>query len=61
MSKSGNYYATKETYLGNKYISLAFKKYYQKQISLNQLADFLDVKPKSIAHIDPFKQNGVFK
>lgn len=57
----GNYYATKETYLGNKYISLAFKKYYQKHISLNQLADFLDVKPKTIAHIDPFKQSGIFE
>lgn len=61
VSKGGNYYATKETYLGDKYISLAFKKYYQKHISLNQLADFLDVKPKVIAHIDPFKQNGIFE
>ena len=57
----GNYYATKEAYLGNRYISLAFKKYYQKRISLNQLADFLDVKPKAISHIDPFKQRGVFE
>ena len=57
----GNYYATKEAYLGNKYISLAFKKYYQKHISLNQLADFLDVKPKVIPHIDPFKQSGIFE
>ena len=57
----GNYYATKETYLGKKYISLAFEKYYQKRISLNQLADFLDVKPKVITHIDPFKQSGVFE
>ena len=57
----GNYYATKETYLGNKYLSLAFSKYYKKHISLNQLADFLDVKPKVIPHIDPFKQSGVFE
>ena len=59
--KGGNYYATKETYLGNKYISIAFKRYYQKHISLNQLADFLDVKPKAVAHIDPFKQSGIFE
>lgn len=57
----GNYYATKETYLGDKYISLAFKKYYQRKISLSQLVDFLDVKPKVIPHIDPFKQSGVFE
>ena len=57
----GNYYATKETYLGEKYISLVFKKYHQKQISLNQLAEFLDVKPAGAPEIDPFKQKGVFK
>ena len=60
-TKGGNYYATKETYLGDKYISIAFKRYYQKHISLNQLADFLDVKPKAVAHIDPFKQSGIFE
>ena len=60
-TKGGNYYATKETYLGDKYISIAFKRYYQKRISLNQLADFLDVKLKAISHIDPFKQSGIFE
>ena len=59
--KGGNYYATKETYLGEKYISIVFKKYHQKQISLNQLSEFLDVKPKTALQIDPFKQRGVFK
>ena len=57
----GNYYATKETYLGEKYISLVFKKYHQKQISWDQLADFLDVKPNKAYQIDPFKQSGVFE
>ena len=59
--KGGNYYAMKETYLGEKYISLVFKKYHQKQISLNQLAEFLDVRPKAVSQIDPFKQKGVFE
>ena len=59
--KGGNYYATKETYLGDKYISLAFRKYYQKHISLYQLAEFLDVKPKAIDKMDPFKQKGIFE
>ena len=57
----GNYYATKETYLGEKYISLVFKKYHQKQISLNQLSEFLGEKPKTALQIDPFKQKGVFE
>lgn len=57
----GNYYATKETYLGEKYISLVFKKYHRRQISLNQLAEFLDAKPNTALQIDPFKQKGVFK
>ena len=49
----GNYYPTRETYLGNKYISLAFSKYYKNQISLEQLADFLGVKPNSALRIEP--------
>ena len=60
-TKGGNYYATKEAYLGDKYISLAFGKYYQKRISLSQLADFLDIKQKAIADMDPFKQSGIFE
>ena len=51
----------KETYLGDKYISLAFGKYYKKHISLNQLADFLGIKPNAITHIDPFRQSGIFE
>ena len=60
--QGGNFYATKEAYLGEKYISLVFKKYHQKRISLNQLAEFLDTKrPETALQIDPFKQKGVFE
>lgn len=44
----GDYYTTKGAYLGDGYLSLAFKKYFQNKISVNQLADYLGVKVKSI-------------
>jgi len=44
----GNYYLTQKTYLGEGYLSLAFSKYYQKKISLDQLAGYLGVKVKSV-------------
>ncbi len=52
-SKGGNYYAAKETYLGKKYISLVFEKYYKNQISLDQLADFLNEKPGNALSFEP--------
>ena len=48
----GNYYATLKTYLGTKYLSLAFAKYYQRQISEFQLADYLGVKVSSLANVE---------
>ena len=48
----GDYYATKGVYLGEGYLSLAFKKYYQNKISIMQLADYLGVKVKSIPGMD---------
>ena len=49
----GNYYANQETYLGNKYISLVFKKYYESQISMEQLADFLGVNSDLALSLEP--------
>ena len=48
----GNYYATLKTYLGTKYLSLAFAKYYQRQISEFQLADYLGVKVSNLANVE---------
>lgn len=48
----GNYYATKGAYLGEGYLSLAFSKYYQSKISINQLADYLGVKVKNISGME---------
>ncbi|UCH97666.1 MAG: ImmA/IrrE family metallo-endopeptidase [Candidatus Aminicenantes bacterium] len=48
----GDYYATKGTYLGEGYLSLAFSRYFQKKISINQLADYLGVKVKNISGME---------
>jgi Zn-dependent peptidase ImmA (M78 family) len=47
-SDGGNYYATQIVYLGEKFLKLAFSKYYQEKCTLEQLADYLNVKAKSI-------------
>ena len=48
----GNYYLTKGVYLGERYIDLAFSRYLQKRISLDQLANYLGVKVKNIAGME---------
>ena len=51
-SGGGNYYFTQVAYLGRNYINLAFDKYYRNQISINQLADFLNVKESSVSGVE---------
>lgn len=50
----GYYYATQATYLGYKYLSLAFSRYYAGECSLQQLADHLGMKPKSVAGLERY-------
>lgn len=50
----GDYYATKATYLGEKYLSLVFGRYYQGRISIQQLADFLNVRVSSVPGLEQF-------
>jgi Zn-dependent peptidase ImmA (M78 family) len=50
----GDYYATQATYLGGKFLGLAFGKYYEGQYSLEQLAGYLNVKAKSVAGLEQF-------
>ena len=47
----GNYYYNKGAYLGENYIDTAFNRYYQKRISIDQLANYLRVKVKNVASI----------
>ena len=48
-----NPFIVKESHLGKKYISIVFSKYYKNQISLEQAADFLDVKPDFALSLEP--------
>ncbi len=50
----GNYYGTQKSYLGHKYLHLVFNEYYQQRINQEQLADYLQVKIKSIPTLEGF-------
>jgi Zn-dependent peptidase ImmA (M78 family) len=45
---SGNYYNSHRAYLGQRYIDLAFTKYYQRRFDRSQLAEYLNLKPKNL-------------
>jgi Zn-dependent peptidase ImmA (M78 family) len=45
---SGNYYNSQRAYLGQSYIDLAFTRYYQRRFDQGQLAEYLNLKPKSL-------------
>jgi Zn-dependent peptidase ImmA (M78 family) len=49
---TGNYYSTQVAYLGNKYLSLVFRKLYQGQLTTDQVADYLSVKTKNVPGIE---------
>jgi Zn-dependent peptidase ImmA (M78 family) len=48
----GDYYATQASYLGDHYLSLVFSRHYQGRLSLEQAADYLGVRTKSIAGLE---------
>ena len=50
----GNHYYTKIAYLGMEYINLAFRRYYQNRIDYDQLADFLDMKPRHLTQLENY-------
>ena len=52
--EGGNSYYTKIAYLGTEYINLAFQRYYQNRIDYNQLADFLDTKPRYLTQLEDY-------
>lgn len=45
---SGNYYNSQRAYLGQRYIDLAFTRYYQQRFDRGQLAEYLNLKPKNL-------------
>jgi len=54
MKKGGNYYLNQVTYLGSKFLQLAFGRYYQGRCTREELADYLNVKAKSVAGLEPY-------
>jgi len=54
----GNYYNTQGAYFGEKFLRLAFGKYYDGKISIDQLADYLNVKVSSVPGIEQLVLQG---
>jgi Zn-dependent peptidase ImmA (M78 family) len=48
----GNYYYTQAEYLGDRYMNLAFSQYYEGNLSLRELASYLNVKAKSVEGLE---------
>ena len=48
----GDYYRTQAHYLGRNYLALAFNGYYQGRYTIEQLADYLNVKVSSVSGIE---------
>ena len=42
----GDYYYNQISYLGRRYIDLAFQRYYQRRFGKEELSDYLNIKPK---------------
>jgi Zn-dependent peptidase ImmA (M78 family) len=54
----GNYYATQATYLGEHYLRLVLGKHYQGRLTVEQVAEYLGVKPKNVAGLEDFALQG---
>ena len=52
--EGGSYYYNKKAYLGDRYISLVYGKYYQNKISIENVAEYLDVKVKNLQSFEHF-------
>ena len=48
----GNWYATKNTYLSDAFLKLAFQKYSHRQITADQLSDYIGVKTKNLQEFE---------
>jgi Zn-dependent peptidase ImmA (M78 family) len=54
----GNYYATQGAYFGQRFLKLAFGRYYQGTITVERLADMLDVRPANVLGLEPYMVEG---
>jgi len=55
----GDYYRTKLAYLGKEYVGLALSAFHNDRITENQLAEYLDIKPKNITGLEDRFLSGV--
>ncbi len=51
-SSGGDYYSNHMAYLGRRYISLTFERFYQNRFDAIQLADYLNMKPRNVASLE---------
>jgi Zn-dependent peptidase ImmA (M78 family) len=54
----GIYYYNRKAYLGDRYISLVYGKYYQNKISLDNVAEYLNVKAKNLPAFEYWVMEG---
>lgn len=54
----GNYYYNKKAYLGDRYINLVYGKYYQNQITIDTVAEYLNVKAKNLPAFENMVMEG---
>lgn len=48
----GNYYNNQMAYLGRAYLGMALREYYQNRINITELAELLNVRPRSVPTIE---------
>lgn len=56
--EGGSYYYNKKSYLGDRYISLVYGKYYQNKITLDIVAEYLNVKVKNLPAFEQLVMEG---
>ena len=57
-SEGPSYFVKIYTYLGQKYLEIAFRQYHQKKINDRELADYLGVKTKSLEKLESYTMKG---
>jgi Zn-dependent peptidase ImmA (M78 family) len=57
-SDGGSYYYNKKAYLGDRYISLVYGKFYQNKITLDNVAEYLNVKVKNLPTFEHLVMEG---
>lgn len=58
--EGGSYYNNKKAYLGDRYISLVYGKYYQNKINLDTVSQYLNVKMKKLPTFENIVMEGGF-